>query len=115
MRTINSYKMNRIFHFAVMAQFGKDMQDSHFAATFHAMLQAQLEAKARFRIAKRGGVSELVTECTKEFVENAYRNKAKQIHPDRGGSQEEMQLLNAAVAWLRSIIEEKTLKQVASQ
>lgn len=66
----------------------------------------EAEEAAPIRTA-RGGVPEKVVQLAKEMVEFSYREFAKKKHPDQGGSHEEMQLLNAAVAWLRSIIEEK--------
>jgi hypothetical protein len=39
-----------------------------------------------------------------EIVEAGYRTLAKQRHPDHGGTQEAMQILNATVACLRRII-----------
>ncbi len=36
------------------------------------------------------------TDATKEEVTQAYREKAKKAHPDKGGSQEEMAKVNTA-------------------
>jgi len=44
--------------------------------------------------------------CTR-IVTAGMREIAKIAHPDKGGSQEEMQLLNAATTWLKSQITEK--------
>lgn len=51
-----------------------------------------------------GGVPRNLKTTAAEIVEAGYRTLAKQRHPDLGGSQEAMQVLNATVAYLRRII-----------
>jgi ParB-like nuclease domain len=45
-----------------------------------------------------------VIRTAKEIIETGYKLLAKDRHPDRGGSQREMQNLNAAIGWLRLLV-----------
>jgi hypothetical protein len=53
------------------------------------------------------GVPEAVLKEAEEVVNDGLRARALKKHPDHGGSQEEMQLLNAAVSWLRLVVEKE--------
>jgi hypothetical protein len=51
-----------------------------------------------------------VVKLAKELVESGYKELAKKKHPDHGGSQRDMQLLNAAIAWIRALLVKEETK-----
>ncbi len=48
-----------------------------------------------------------VIKIANEVIDAGLRSLALKKHPDHGGTQEEMQALNAAVAWLRLVVEKE--------
>jgi len=73
-------------------KFLEDLKKAHAAGTTARVLR---------------NVPEEVVQMAKQWVEFSYREFAKKKHPDHGGTQREMQLINATASWLRGIIEEK--------
>lgn len=59
-------------------------------------------------LVSRNRIPKAVIATAKELVEAGYKDLSKKRHPDVvGGSKESMQLLNAAVAWLRAFVKDE--------
>lgn len=55
----------------------------------------------------QNGVPTLVIKMAQEIIDAGLHALALKKHPDHGGTQEDMQALNAAVAWLRLVVEKE--------
>jgi hypothetical protein len=79
--------------------------------TIKRLIESLKNAPPSPALSRRGKVSATVIQGARELVSVGLRTLAAKRHPDHGGSQEEMQTLNASAEWVKLLIKRQENNQ----